>query len=192
MTLTSFFSGCGTLFSWVVAWQLRYNLLEWGLTTQYLQRQTTSCMAYYIYSFFNTSNAYDIFSNISSLQYAFLLQIYARMLNLRLNYLFRVGTIIYFNSWFTTTIMYSVWVKFRLRPPPVGIWFCTDPYSTWLWCPINHHHNLLEWVFLQTTTAISTLDTRIADIFFQNALFRYSTIIIFTSSPWDWESVLSL
>lgn len=52
MTLTSFFSGCGTLFSWVVAWQLRYNLLEWGLTTQYLQRQTTSCMAYYIYSFF--------------------------------------------------------------------------------------------------------------------------------------------
>lgn len=96
----------------------------------------------------------------------FSLQIYARMLNLRLNYLFRVGTIIYFNSWFTTTIMYSVWAKFRLRPPPVGIWFCTDPYSTWLWCPINHHHNLLEWVFLQTTTAISTLDTRIADIFF--------------------------
>lgn len=122
----------------------------------------------------------------------FSLQIYARMLNLRLNYLFRVGTIIYFNSWFTTTIMYSVWAKFRLRPPPVGIWFCTDPYSTWLWCPINHHHNLLEWVFLQTTTAISTLDTRIADIFFQNALFRYSTIIVFTSSPWDWESVLSL
>lgn len=114
------------------------------------------------------------------------------LVNLRLNYLFRVGTIIYFNSWFTTTIMYSVWAMFRLRPPPVGIWFCTDPYSTWLWCPINHHHNLLEWVFLQTTTAISTLDTRIADIFFQNALFRYSTIIVFTSSPWDWESVLSL
>jgi hypothetical protein len=55
-------------------------------------------------------------------------------------------------------LTYWMYILFhRSSPDPqlsdqLGEWFCTDPYSTWLWCPIHLHHNLLEWVFLQNLT----------------------------------------